>query len=160
MDLHFGFSYIGFIFLLMLMIPNLLWSKHQPKDYEIYVVNENKLLLCLERIGEAAVTCIVLIFDDFNIHELSYQTLYLIIAFLLMILYEWFWIRYFKSNQTMQDFYGKLIGIPVPGALLPVIAFFLLALYGSNIFLIFAVIVLGIGHIGIHVQHQKEISAK
>ena len=41
--IHFGFSYMGLIFLLMLFIPNIIWTKHKPKDYEQYVVNENKL---------------------------------------------------------------------------------------------------------------------
>ena len=27
MNLHFGFSYIGLLFLLMLIIPNIIWSK-------------------------------------------------------------------------------------------------------------------------------------
>ena len=27
---HFGFSYTGLIFLLMLTVPNLIWTKHQP----------------------------------------------------------------------------------------------------------------------------------
>ena len=43
--MHLGFSYIGLIFLIMLMIPNLFWTKNQPKDYEKYVHNENKILL-------------------------------------------------------------------------------------------------------------------
>ena len=42
--LHFGFSYIGFIYLLLLFIPNTIWSKKPPTDYEKYVVNENKIL--------------------------------------------------------------------------------------------------------------------
>ncbi len=62
MRLHFGFSYIGLIFLLMLFIPNIIWSKHQPVGYEAYVKNENKALVWLERIGEVSVTCISLIF--------------------------------------------------------------------------------------------------
>ena len=41
--IHFGFSYIGLIFLLMLFIPNMLWTKHKPKDYVKYVGNENKI---------------------------------------------------------------------------------------------------------------------
>ena len=61
MNIHFGFSYIGFIFLLMLMIPNIIWSKNQPKDYDKYVKNENKVLLLFERIGEMLVTCLYLI---------------------------------------------------------------------------------------------------
>ena len=65
--MHFGFSYVGLIFLVMLMLPNMIWTKNQPKDYEKYVVNENKVLLGFERIGEVTVSCIALIFSDFNI---------------------------------------------------------------------------------------------
>ncbi len=157
MDIHFGFSYIGLIFLLMLMLPNIAWSKNKPKDYEKYVKNENKVLLIFERIGEILVTCLSLIFSDFNINQLSNWTIILLIAFIIMILYEIYWIRYFKSNKTMKDMYSTLLGIPVAGATLPIIAFLLLGIYGKNIFLIIATIILGIGHIGIHLNHRKEI---
>ena len=78
--MNFGFSYIGLIFLLMLMITNIIWSKNKPKDYEKYEKNENKILL----------------------------------------------------------------------------AFLLLGIYGKNVFLIVSTIILGIGHIGIHLNHKKE----
>lgn len=157
MNFHFGFSYVSLIFLLMLMIPNIIWSKNKPKDYDKYVGNENKVLLVFERIGEVAVTAISLIFSDFNINEISYWLCILAAAFILMILYEIYWIRYFKSEKTMKDMYCSLLGIPVAGATLPVIAFFLLGIYGKNIFLIMSVIILGIGHIGIHLNHKREI---
>ena len=155
--MHFGFSYIGLIFLAMLTIPNLIWTKNQPKDYEKYVQNENKLLQIFERIGEAAVTCCALIFSDFNIEKISLWSVWLGAAFLLMILYEIYWIRYFRSEKTMADFYRSLLGIPVARATLPVAAFLLLGIYGKNIFMIISVIILGIGHIGIHLNHSKEI---
>ena len=41
-----------------------------------------------------------------------------------MILYEIYWIRYFKSNKTMKGMYSSLLGI---------------------------------GHIGIHLNHKKEV---
>ena len=154
--MHFGFSYIGLIFLAMLTIPNLIWTKNQPKDYEKYSPNENKVLQILERIGEAAATCCALIFSDFNIGEISLWSIWLAAAFLLMILYEIYWIRYFRSEKTMADFYSSLLGIPVAGATLPVAAFFLLGIYGRNIFMIISVIILGIGHIGIHLAHRNE----
>ena len=65
--MNIGFSYIGLIFLLMLVIPNIIWSKAKPKNYEAYAKNENKVLLVFERVGEILVTCIALIFTDFNI---------------------------------------------------------------------------------------------
>ena len=155
--MHFGFSYIGIIFLLMLFIPNFFWTKHQPKEYEKYAGKENRILLILERLGEVAVTALVLLFSDFNIQGLNPWLLWLIAAFLLMVLYEIFWVRYFRSEKTMKDFYSSILGIPVAGATLPVIAVLLLAVYGKNPILYAAGIVLGIGHIGIHLCHRKEI---
>ena len=154
--MNFGFSYIGLIFLLMLMIPNIIWSKNKPKDYDKYAENENKILLIFERIGEISVSCISLIFSDFNINNLSVRSLFLIIAFLMMMLYEVYWIRYFKSEKTMNDMYSSIIGVPVAGATLPVLAFLLLGIYGKNLPLIISTVVLGIGHIGIHINHKKE----
>lgn len=60
--MRFGFSYVGLIYLVMLMLPNLLWTKNQPKDYEKYVVNENRILLAMERMGEVLVSCLALFF--------------------------------------------------------------------------------------------------
>ena len=57
----------------------------------------------------------------------------------------------------MKDFYSSILGIPVAGATLPVLAFLLLAIYGKNIILGVSVLILGTGHIGIHLMHKKEI---
>ena len=155
--MNFGFSYVGLIYLLMLYIPNIIWSKNLPKYYNKYVKNENKILLCFERIGEVLVTFLAVIFTDFNINKISYWSIILLISFLMMVLYEIYWARYFKSNKTMKDMYSSILGIPVAGATLPVLALLLSGIYGKNIFLIIAIIILGIGHIGIHLNHKKEI---
>lgn len=153
----FGFSYVGLIYLVMLMLPNIIWTKNQPKDYEKYVGNENKVLLMLERAGEVLVSCAALVFSDFNVKPWSSWSWWLVVSFALMVLYEIYWIRYFKSEKTMEDFYSSILGIPVAGATLPVLSFLLLAVYGKNIVLGVSVIILGIGHIGIHLMHRREI---
>ena len=155
--MHFGLSYVGLFFLLMLFVPNLIWTKHMPKDYARYAAKENKILLVLERIGEVAVTGLVLAFRDFNVQGWNLWLSWLISAFVLMLLYEGFWIRYFHSEKRMEDFYSSLLGIPVAGATLPVVAVLLLAVYGRNPILFAAGIVLGIGHIGIHMNHKKKL---
>ena len=157
MTLNFGFSYVGLIYLIMLMTPNIIWTKNLPKDYEKYAKNESKVLLAFEKTGEVLTSCIVLIFTDFNLRPWSFRSYFLVASFLLMVLYEVFWIRYFRSEKTMKDFYTSILGIPVAGATLPVLAFMLLAIYGENIFLGIAVLLLGIGHIGIHLMHRKEV---
>jgi hypothetical protein len=156
--MNFGFSYVGLIYLLMLTIPNLLWTKNKPIDYEQYASKENKVLVILERIGQVLVCCAALIFSDFNIKPWSNWSWWLVASFVLMLLYEINWIRYFKSEKTMQAFYDSFLGIPVPGATLPIAAFLLLAIYGKNIVLAVSVLILGVGHIGIHLMHLKEIT--
>ncbi|GAA4654876.1 hypothetical protein GCM10023142_20140 [Anaerocolumna aminovalerica] len=153
---HLGFSYIGLIFLLMLTIPNLIWTKHQPDGYDFH--DENKVLLIFERVGQVLVTCTSLIFSDFNLRPWSIWTLWLVAAVILMLMYECWWIRYFKSPKGLADFYSSFCGVPVAGATLPVAAFLLLGIYGKVVWLIISVVILGIGHIGIHLQHLKEIN--
>ena len=86
------------------------------------------------------------------------DTMYIIMVLILMILYEIFWIKYFKSEKRMQDFYCSVLGIPLAGATIPVMSSFILGIYGRNILMIVASIILGIGHIGIHYMHYKECS--
>lgn len=152
MQIHFGFSYLGLLFLLMMIIPNIIWTKQKPLNYDSYEKKENKVLGFLEKIGQVLVTCISLLFNNFQ----SSWIPVLLLACLCMLLYEVYWIRYFLGPKTMKAFYCSLFGIPVPGASLPVFAFLLLGIYGFNIPLIVATIILGIGHIGIHLAHRKE----
>ena len=156
--MHFGFSYVGLIFLVLLFVPNLFWTKHKPQDYDRYAKNENKVLLALERIGEVTVSALVLIFRDFNPHGWNLWLLWLVAAAVLMALYELFWIRYFRSEKTMKDFYRSILGVPVAGATLPVLAALCIAVYGGNPFLLAAGLILGVGHIGIHLGHKKELN--
>lgn len=74
-----------------------------------------------------------------------------------MAMYELWWIRYFRSERKLSDFYSDFLFIPLAGATLPVLAFFLLGIYGRVIWMLIAAALLGIGHIGVHIQHRREI---
>ena len=54
--MNFGFSYVGLAYLIMLIVPNLIWTKKKPVDYDKYVKNESKVLLFFERAGEILVS--------------------------------------------------------------------------------------------------------
>ena len=120
--MNLGFSFVGLLFLVMLLIPNIIWSKNQPIGYERYSKNENNILLALERIGEVMVSIFAL-FCGVNFSDVSFL---LVAAFILMILYEVYWVRYFRSGRRMSDMYCDMFGIPLPGATLPVLAFLML----------------------------------
>lgn len=150
-----GFSYVGLIFLIMLFVPNIIWSKNMPDGYT--GENENRVLLLFERTGETAVTVCMLIFKSLNFHGFQIQVLWLLAAFAIMIMYELWWVRYFKSERKLSDFYSSFLGVPLAGAVLPVISALFLGIYGKVIWLIISAAILGIGHIGIHIGHKKEI---
>ena len=155
---HFGFSYIGLIFLLLLFIPNMIWTRKRPQGYSSN--KESKILLFFERVGEVLTCCCSLMFSDFNIHKWTAWSWWLIAAFILMAMYELWWVRYFRSERKLEDFYSDFLIIPLAGATLPVIAFFMLGIYGKVIWMLIATILLGIGHIGIHIQHRKELTSQ
>lgn len=193
---QFGFSYIGLLFVVMLLVPNICWACVQKKACsrknikcvmeernassesmeamdevkmqqaeQIEEVKESKFLQLCERIGQVSVVGISLIFTDFN--PIIYvgatwilipsRLYYLAFAFMLMVMYECYWIRYFQSERTQKDLYADFLGIPLAGAVLPVLAFAVLAIYGGNLFLLGSAVILGIGHIGIHLEQYKRV---
>ncbi len=158
--MQFGFSYVGLIYLAMLFIPNGIWTKNQPKGYAEYEAKENKILLAFERVGQFIVTPVAVLFSDFNYKGWNFWIVVLGISFLMMVLYDIAWVRYFKSEKTMKDFYRGFCGMPLALATYPVFAFLLLGIYGGNILMCIGAIILGIGHIGIHTQHAREVYGK
>lgn len=148
---YFHFSFVGLIYILLLMIPNMIWTKYQPLGYQSNY--ENKILVIFERIGQVLVTTISIFFLDISF---DLKNIYFDLSILFMIMYEICWIRYFMSERTMNDFYQTLLFIPVPLAILPILAFLCISLMSMNMVLMIAVSILAIGHIGIHLQHKRE----
>jgi len=143
--------------MLALEIPNIIWARNQPTGYD--PSGENRVLRGFERVGQVLCTAAILLFSNTNPHGWGPWSGWLIAAITLMVIYEIYWFRYFRSRKTLQDFYRPIMGIPVPGALLPVAAFILLGIYGRLLPLIIAAVILGIGHIGIHLEHLRELQA-
>ncbi|MDM8275620.1 hypothetical protein [Enorma phocaeensis] len=155
--MQFGFSIVGVVFLAMLFIPNIKWAKNQPLGYEELSRRENKTLLAFERIGQVLATCSSVVFvcpQGFSLPWL----LWLLAAFLLMLLYEVAWARYFKGGEKLDGMYQPLGPIPVPIASLPVAALALLGIWYQSPITVIAALMLGIGHIGIHLGHLHELS--
>lgn len=144
-------SWLGFFYLAMLFIPNFFWAKAKPAGYT--AKGENPVMLAFERVGEALTTCCVLLARRDTPGGL--WCLWLVGSLVLMLFYEIFWIQYFKGAHTLEDFYGAMLGIPVPGASLPVAAVCLLGIYNCAWWTVVSGVILGIGHIGIHLQHKK-----
>lgn len=157
--MQFGFSVMGVLFLAMLFVPNIIWGRRQPEGYAEIAGQENRVLLVLERIGQVACSCAALVLVcpwGFSFPWI----LWLAVALLLMVLYEIAWMRYFKGGERLSDMYRTLGPVPIPLASLPVAAFVLLGVWYQSYVMVAAAVILGIGHIGIHLGHQKELSMR
>ena len=47
--MRFGFSYIGLIWLIMLFVPNLIWTKNKPENYDEFAGRENKVIQQIDK---------------------------------------------------------------------------------------------------------------
>ena len=157
--MQFGFSIVGVIVLLMLFIPNIKWAKNPPAGYDELSKHESKILLALERIGQVAASCSAVVFICPQGFSFPWA-LWLIGAFLLMLLYEVAWARYFSNGEKLADMSASLGPIPVPLASLPVAAFALLGVWHQSPVAVIAAAVLGVGHIGIHLGHLHELERR
>lgn len=162
---RFGSCVSGLILLVMLLVPNIIWANgKKPKDYDQAKKRESKVLLIFERIGEVAVTASLLVFPSIDplIIKLpdgvyfGWDLVLWVESFILMILYEGYWIKYFRGSREMKNMYSSYLGFPVAGATLPVLAFILLGVYSENLILLASAVILGVGHIGIHLAHKCE----
>ena len=155
--MQFGFSIVGVVFLAMLFMPNIRWAKNQPLGYDELSRRENKTLLMFERVGQVLATTSAVVFVCPRGFSFPWF-LWLIAAFLLMLLYEVAWARYFKGGERLDGMSQPLGPIPVPIASLPVAALVLLGIWYQSPITVIAAIILGIGHIGIHLEHLRELS--
>lgn len=157
--MQFGFSIVGVVFLAMLLVPNIRWASSQPRGYEEISKRENKALLTIERIGQVLTTTAAIVFvcpQGFSFPWL----LWLLAAFPLMLLYEIAWARYFNGGEELDGMYQPLGPIPVPIASLHVAAAMLLGIWYQTPIAVIAAVILGIGHIGIHLGHLRELAKR
>ncbi len=149
-----GFSVTGFVFLLCLLVPSLIWSGSRG---ERPAGKEHRGLLVLERIGQAALAVLLPLCRDTDPRRAGTWPALYGAAWICMALYLIFWIRYFRGPRTLRAFYRPLAGVPLPGAVLPAAAALLLALYGRVWALGIAAVLFGAGHIGIHAGHRRAL---
>ena len=67
------------------------------------------------------------------------------------------WVCYFRGGERLDGMYQPLGPIPVPIATLPVAALALLGIWSQSPVAVISAIILGIGHIGIHLSHLCEL---
>ncbi|MBR1684588.1 MAG: hypothetical protein IJ708_05575 [Clostridia bacterium] len=141
-----GFSYVGFVYAIMLLFPYLRERRKLPEEDRRCARPEGGVLRVCQRIG-AILTCAVgLLFSDFNLREWTLWSLWLCASMLCMACY----VLYHLSRG--RDRSGRLFA----GAICPVLVFLFLGIYGVNVWLMLAAVLYGIGNIGLRLLAARE----
>lgn len=154
-----GFSVIGAVFLVALLVPNVVLVRLGLPD-GLDPGTESRALRCVERIGQLLTVVALVGFSDTGLRAWSPRSWWLVAAAALMLLSLVGWGRYVRSDRTLHDLYRPLLGVPVPLATLPVLACLLLGLYGRLVPLIAGAVLLGIGHVGVHALHAGRATSR
>lgn len=137
-----NFSWIGLIIVALSLLPSILMAFLPPVNS--IETKGNVVLTVFETLGRIAVIAILLFSKKSFNRNID---IWFVLMCIFGLLYYVGWLRYFCFGRTFDLLYKPLWFIPVPLAIFPIMAFAFAAIWGRNIPLVFAVIIMAIGHI-------------
>ena len=158
-----GFSAAGLFFVIMLFVPGFIRTKIvEHEGHEESPRSDSQALLLLDHCGEIALIISLLVFPSVNLHirilpegiYSDWRIIMWVAAFVLVILYECYWIKFFRSPKTIKDLCSSFAGYPLAGATLPFMVALLLGLYSLNIIIVVCSVIFGIGRIGNYIKYR------
>ncbi len=139
-----GFSVAGFLIALAILIPNLLVWLFPPEKVPEGLKDSGFIFTLLERTGQIGCLLLLCISKD------SFSPLTVNPPFVLMVLcilaYYSLWTRYVVKGRRFSLLFEPFKFIPIPMAVLPVLAFAFAAMLGESLWLGAAVVFLAAGH--------------
>ncbi len=151
------FSLAGLLISLAILAPNLLMILLPPKEVPSGAKDAGPVFTILERLGQAG--CFVLpmlVGASFNGRALDLW--FVLMAFCVMV-YWALWVRYATNGRGFRLLFEPVLGIPMPMAVFPVLAFGFAAAWGRSVWLGAAVIALAIGHLANSWRAWKAVRA-
>ncbi|GGC96799.1 hypothetical protein GCM10011512_24780 [Tersicoccus solisilvae] len=136
-----GFSPLGLVVALAVLAPNLLLVRWPPRE-PLPEARVPRLLTWLERAGQAL--CLVVPVITRPGELVGWWSIPVFVA---IAAYNGLWVRYLRTGRAGASLYRPWWGVPVPMAVLPVVAFLATAGWLSNPWIAVAAVILAAGHI-------------
>ena len=144
-DRNMGFSLIGLAVVAAVFLPNLLLLPFPPRGERPVAPPAPLVFRILERVGQAACVAVPLF------SAAAFDAARIDVWFVLMLIciagYELLWVRYLVGGRTYALLFGPVGVVPMPMALLPVLAFGFAAAWSHSIWIGAAAVVLAVGHL-------------
>ncbi|MCW2287623.1 hypothetical protein EDF60_1461 [Leucobacter luti] len=146
-----GFSWLGLAVSGSIMLPNLLLLVLPPRP-PVPTVSVSAPLSWTERLGQALCVAVSVCTVPGSI-ALGWG----VVLGVSVLGYWLLWARYVR-HRTPFALFGRVWGVPVPMAVLPVIAFLSTGLFLGAFWICAAAVVLAIGHIPVSLQRARALS--
>lgn len=148
-----GFSVIGFILALCIFAPNLIMIALPPHNVPADLVDAGIMFTILERIGQ--ISCLALLVLSKSSFQNRGINTWFIVQVICIALYIALWGRYAVTGRNFAALFS-FGAIPIPMAILPVLAFGFAAVWGKSVWLGIADILFAVGHIAnsLHTYNQ------
>lgn len=139
-----GFSLTGFIFAIAIFAPNLLMIVFPPLNVPAELKNAGIAFTVLERIGQ--ISCLVLLaICKRNFDNRSFD-IWFILSGICIVAYYGLWIRYVVAGRDFALLF-KFYAVPILMAVIPILAFAFIAIWGKSLWLGSATAIFAVGHI-------------
>ncbi len=140
-----GFSWMGFIAIMLVMLPNIFYFLFPPVNTPDMPHDRGHIINIMENISR--IIFIVLLIFMVNGRKVETISPYTAVMLVLLLLYYWLWSRYFTGGRNYSLLNEKLLFIPVPMAVFPALYFIAAALWLGNIPAAAAAAIFGIAHV-------------
>ncbi len=142
-QIHFSFSAWGLLILVLPLLPNIIWFLVPSHRYPAQALRVGKFW----EIGEQGMRVLLIAGFLFLDNRPTASNWFLAAALPFLVAYDYCWVHYFLKRCDPNVFREKLLGIPAPMALFPVLYFMMTALWFQNGWLAAAALLFGAFHL-------------
>lgn len=146
MDVHFGFSWTGFLVFLLPMIINIFYALFPPIGRNKEAL-KNKKYPVLEGIEQVSrIVFAILICILVSNRPLNYKNPLIYVSAAFLVLYYMVWLRYFWGGRKAALLGESFLMISQPLAVFPVLYFLFASLWMNNPLAALVMVVFGVAH--------------
>lgn len=141
-----GFSWLGTAISIVMILPSIIFfTAFPPVNMPEGLREAPVIFTILEKIGQVA--CFGLLALSKDRLRLDRVNMWAVLMLVCIVIYYGLWLRYISAGQEFSSLWTPFLGIPIPLAVIPVLAFGFAALWGRSLWLGAASVILAIGHI-------------
>jgi cation transport ATPase len=139
-----SFSFPALFLILIILLPNLLFILYPPANKPESMPEENKRITMLERGGQILFFAVFLFSPAAT--SVNRNPILLIWMIVCTTIYYAFWVRYMVKEQAFSALFDTVLGIPIPMALFPILAFTFGVLWLQAWLALIPLLLFAIGH--------------